>query len=86
MLDSSLASSLMVDTSQLASEKMRTYADHLGLDAREIRSVGEQLGNVPQAFTHRSLIQAALALDHSPYCEAHARAEAVSAGLTRASG
>ena len=86
MLDSSLASSLMVDTSRLASEKMRTYADHLGLDAREIGSVGGQLGNVAQAFTHLSLIQAPLALDHSPYSEAHARAEAVSAGLTRAGG
>jgi hypothetical protein len=39
-----------------------------------------------QAFTHLSRIDAVLALAHSPNNEAHLRAEAVSAGPTRAGG
>jgi GH15 family glucan-1,4-alpha-glucosidase len=45
-------------------EKMFTYANHLGLYAEEIGQTGEQLGNFPQAFTHLSLINAAITLDH----------------------
>ncbi|WP_406001028.1 glycoside hydrolase family 15 protein [Streptomyces sp. NBC_00829] len=44
-------------------EKMQTYANHVGLFAEEIGPSGEQLGNFPQAFTHLSLIMAALTLD-----------------------
>jgi GH15 family glucan-1,4-alpha-glucosidase len=44
-------------------EKMISYANHLGLFAEETGSSGEQLGNFPQAFTHVSLISAALYLD-----------------------
>jgi GH15 family glucan-1,4-alpha-glucosidase len=44
-------------------EKMLSYANHLGLFAEETGSCGEQLGNFPQAFTHLSLISAALYLD-----------------------
>ncbi|MFJ9738419.1 glycoside hydrolase family 15 protein [Streptomyces sp. NPDC101166] len=44
-------------------EKMQTYANHVGLFAEEIGPSGEQLGNFPQAFTHLSLIQAAITLD-----------------------
>jgi len=44
-------------------EKMLSYANHLGLFAEETGSSGEQLGNFPQAFTHLSLISAALYLD-----------------------
>jgi GH15 family glucan-1,4-alpha-glucosidase len=44
-------------------EKMLTYASHLGLYAEEIGPNGEALGNFPQAFTHMSLISAAVNLD-----------------------
>jgi GH15 family glucan-1,4-alpha-glucosidase len=42
---------------------MLTYANHVGLFAEEIGPTGEQLGNFPQAFTHLSLINAAINLD-----------------------
>ena len=45
-------------------EKMATYANHLGLFAEEIGVTGEQQGNFPQAFTHLSLINAAMNLDY----------------------
>jgi GH15 family glucan-1,4-alpha-glucosidase len=48
---------------RLAFEKMLTYANHLGLYSEEISSTGEALGNFPQAFTHLSLISAAVNLD-----------------------
>jgi GH15 family glucan-1,4-alpha-glucosidase len=43
---------------------MQTYGNHLGLYAEEIGSTGEQLGNFPQAFSHRTLISAAVNLDY----------------------
>ncbi|GAC69453.1 glycoside hydrolase family 15 protein [Gordonia soli] len=48
---------------RLALEKMFTHANHLGLYAEEIGLTGEQLGNLPQAFTHLALISAATNLD-----------------------
>jgi GH15 family glucan-1,4-alpha-glucosidase len=48
---------------QLVFEKMLTYANHVGLFSEEIGLTGEQLGNFPQAFTHLSLINAAVNLD-----------------------
>ena len=48
---------------RLTFEKMLTYANHLGLFSEEIGGTGEQLGNFPQAFTHLSLIVAAMDLD-----------------------
>jgi GH15 family glucan-1,4-alpha-glucosidase len=48
---------------RLVFEKMLTYASHLGLFSEEIGLTGEQRGNIPQAFTHLSLINAAVNLD-----------------------
>ena len=48
----------------LVFEKMLTYANHLGLYSEEIGITGEQLGNFPQAFSHLSLINAAINLDY----------------------
>ena len=58
-----LARSGRLEQARLAFEKMFTYANHLGLYAEEIGQTGEQLGNFPQAFTHLSLINAAIKLD-----------------------
>ncbi|HEY0387027.1 MAG TPA: glycoside hydrolase family 15 protein [Gaiellales bacterium] len=52
-----------LDEARLAFEKMLTYANHLGLYSEEIGPSGESLGNFPQAFTHLSLISAAVNLD-----------------------
>ena len=48
----------------LTFEKMMTYGNHLGLFSEEIGATGDQLGNFPQAFTHLSLINAAITLNH----------------------
>jgi GH15 family glucan-1,4-alpha-glucosidase len=52
-----------LEESRLVFEKMLTYANHVGLYSEEIAATGEQIGNFPQAFTHLSLIDAALTLD-----------------------
>jgi GH15 family glucan-1,4-alpha-glucosidase len=59
-----LARSGRLEEARQTLEKMFTYANHLGLFAEEIGLTGEQLGNFPQAFTHLSLINAAINLDH----------------------
>jgi GH15 family glucan-1,4-alpha-glucosidase len=59
-----LARSGRLDDARLTFEKMHTYANHLGLYAEEIGPTGEQLGNFPQAFSHLSLISAAINLDY----------------------
>jgi GH15 family glucan-1,4-alpha-glucosidase len=59
-----LARAGRLDDARLTFEKMHTYANHLGLYSEEISSTGEQLGNFPQAFSHLSLINAAINLDH----------------------
>jgi GH15 family glucan-1,4-alpha-glucosidase len=52
-----------LEDATLTFEKMLTYANHLGLFSEEIGLNGEQLGNFPQAFTHLSLINAAISLN-----------------------
>jgi pentatricopeptide repeat protein len=59
-----LARAGRIDDAVLTFEKMHTYGNHLGLFSEEIGSTGEQLGNFPQAFTHLSLINAAITLNH----------------------
>jgi GH15 family glucan-1,4-alpha-glucosidase len=58
-----LARAGRLDEARLVFEKMFTYANHLGLYSEEIDSTGGQLGNFPQAFSHLSLISAAINLD-----------------------
>jgi pentatricopeptide repeat protein len=58
-----LARAGRIDEAVLTFEKMQTYGNHLGLFSEEIGSTGEQLGNFPQAFTHLSLINAAITLN-----------------------
>ena len=59
-----LARAGRLEEARLTFEKMHTYANHLGLYSEEIGSTGEQLGNFPQAFSHLSLISAAVNLDY----------------------
>jgi GH15 family glucan-1,4-alpha-glucosidase len=59
-----LARAGQLDDAVLTFEKMQTYGNHLGLYSEEIGSTGEQLGNFPQAFTHLSLINSAITLNH----------------------
>jgi len=65
-----LARAGRLDEARLVFEKMHTYANHLGLFSEEIDATGGQLGNFPQAFSHLSLISAAVnldrQLDHGP--------------------
>jgi GH15 family glucan-1,4-alpha-glucosidase len=58
-----LARSGRLDDAVLTFEKMQTYGNNLGLFSEEIGPTGEQLGNFPQAFTHLSLINAAITLN-----------------------
>ena len=58
-----LARSGRLDEAVLTFEKMQTYGNHLGLFSEEIGPTGDQLGNFPQAFTHLSLINAAITLN-----------------------
>ena len=58
-----LAGAGQLDKARVTFEKMLTYANHLGLYSEEIGLTGEQIGNFPQAFTHLSLIDAAISLD-----------------------
>ena len=54
-----------LDDARLVFDKMMTYANHLGLFAEEIGLTGEQLGNFPQAFSHLSMINAAVNLNNA---------------------
>jgi pentatricopeptide repeat protein len=59
-----LARSGRLDDARLTFEKMLTYGSRLGLYSEEIAPTGAQIGNFPQAFSHLSLITAAVNLDH----------------------
>ena len=59
-----LARAGRLNEARLVFEKMLTYGSHVGLYSEEIGPTGEQLGNFPQAFSHLSLISAAMNLDH----------------------
>jgi len=59
-----LARSGRLEDAALVFEKMQTYANPVGLYSEEIGVTGEQLGNFPQAFSHLSLINAAINLDY----------------------
>jgi GH15 family glucan-1,4-alpha-glucosidase len=59
-----LARSGRLEDARLTFEKMLTYSNHLGLYSEEIAPTGEQIGNFPQAFSHLSLIRAAMNLDY----------------------
>jgi GH15 family glucan-1,4-alpha-glucosidase len=59
-----LARAGRLEDAALTFEKMLTYANDLGLYSEEIGVTGEQLGNFPQAFSHLSLIHAAIDLDY----------------------
>ena len=76
-----LARAGRLDEAVLTFEKMQTYGNHLGLFSEEIGATGEQLGNFPQAFTHLSLINAAITLN-SELDRRALRAEPASALLT----
>jgi GH15 family glucan-1,4-alpha-glucosidase len=58
-----LARSGDVDQARFVFEKLLGYANHLGLYSEELGPRREHLGNFPQAFTHLSLIRAAVDLD-----------------------
>jgi GH15 family glucan-1,4-alpha-glucosidase len=60
-----LARSGRLEPARYVFEKMLTYANHLGLYSEEIGPTGDQLGNFPQAFSHLSLISAAITLNRA---------------------
>jgi GH15 family glucan-1,4-alpha-glucosidase len=74
-----------LEEARLTFEKMLTYANHLGLFSEEIGLTGEQLGNFPQAFTHLSLINAAMNLD-SQLDQRPRWVDLVAGGLSRPEG
>ncbi len=58
-----LARAGRIEEARIHFEKMLTFAGPLGLFSEVIAPSGDQLGNYPQAFTHLSLISAAVHLD-----------------------
>lgn len=46
-------------------EDMLSFSNHLCMFSEEIGRSGEQLGNIPQAFSHLALISAAFNLDRA---------------------
>ena len=62
---------------RLIFEQMLGYANHLELFSEQISVRGEALGNYPQAFTHLSLISAAVNLDRALSGGVYGRQEGV---------
>ncbi|NUT95782.1 MAG: glycoside hydrolase family 15 protein [Saccharothrix sp.] len=60
-----LARSGRTARARLVFEKALTHAGEVGLYAEELGPEGAHLGNFPQAFTHLSLVDAAVALDRA---------------------
>ncbi len=60
---------------RLLFEQMLGYANHLGLFSEQIGLRGNALGNFPQAFTHLSLISAAVNLDRALSGDVYGRQE-----------
>jgi len=46
-------------------ENILSFSNHLGMFSEEIARSGEQLGNMPQAFSHLALVSAAFNLDRA---------------------
>ncbi len=60
---------------RLIFEQMLGYANHLGLFSEQLGLRGNALGNFPQAFTHLSLISAAVNLDRALSGDVYGRQE-----------
>ena len=60
-----LARSGRVEEAEVLFDRLLSYAGPTGIFSEEIGPEGQQLGNLPQAFTHLSLVSAALALDEA---------------------
>lgn len=43
-------------------DNVLSYSNHLGIFSEEVDMAGEQIGNVPQAFSHLSCVSAAMNL------------------------
>ena len=54
-----------LEQARLIFERMLSFANPMGLYAEETGPRGEALGNYPQAYTHLSLISAAVDLDRA---------------------
>jgi GH15 family glucan-1,4-alpha-glucosidase len=44
-------------------DNILSYSNHLGMFSEEVAISGEQMGNIPQAFSHLACISAALNLE-----------------------
>ena len=65
-LVSCLAQAGEVERAEALFDRLAGYANDLGLLAEEIDTAsGEQLGNLPQAFSHIGLITAAYVIDRA---------------------
>jgi GH15 family glucan-1,4-alpha-glucosidase len=64
-LAEALARGGRIDEARLTFERMLGYANHVGLYSEEISLTGDALGNFPQAFTHLSLISAAVNINRA---------------------